>query len=305
MHNPKITSLFLFLTILIFRITCAQEDLVIMNDESTITGLIVEEVPFEYIRIQRPDFELKTINFKDIKDIFRPQGIRGYWEVVFMKNGGTIRGFVSIYYPNDFLVLEDERGNEFEWEMVEIHKIVKEPTPDDQMYQRSVRQEKKSVRAAKKANRTSIRFMGGTLMFLEAGGQFATGPTGQLYPGFHGNVIYAWRIENKISIGAGLGLDALYNLQGGNNSGRMAFGDIRYYVSGEKIKPYVSFAGGYDLYRRGWTINPGIGARMKVLKKWNMNLNLSLRVQEENNDSRNPVIIPGIFEIVQFRIVFD
>ncbi|MEZ4771673.1 MAG: hypothetical protein R3D00_00740 [Bacteroidia bacterium] len=282
----------------------AQEDGVFLFDGREAYGLIVEEVPFSHIRIQTANFQIRTYTFEDISEVFRPKGIKGYWDVVYLKNGGVIRGFIIEYEWGKFLKIEDERGNDFAWRMEDIRKINKEPTPNDATFKRSAEGEKQTRQELKSSNQQSILY-GSTVVFLEVGGTVASPGVSTVYPGALINILMAYRLENRFSIGVGLGADILYNVNEQRNTGRYAFGDMRIYFPREKTIPYLSIASGYDWFRSGIMFNPGVGIRFHFWRNQQLNLNLGLKMQYESQGTRNNPDLLGVTEIIQFKVVID
>lgn len=304
----KPCKIFFLLLLLIFgvRSVWAQEDAVFLFDGREAFGLIVEEVPFSHIRIQTTNFQIRTYAFEDITDVFRPKAIKGYWDVVYLKNGGVIRGFIVEYEWGKFLKIEDERGNDFAWRMDDIRKINKEPTPNDATFRRSAEGERTSRRELREANHQGIQY-GSTIVFLEVGGQVASPELSAVYPGALINILVAYRLDNRFSLGVGLGADILYNVNDSRNTGRYAFGDMRIYFPQKKNMPapYLSLASGYDWFRSGIMFNPGVGMRVNLWRNQTVNLNLGLKMHYESQDTRNTPGLLGVTELVQFKVVID
>ena len=281
----------------------AQTDEVYLHDGGVIAGLIIEEYPFEYIKVQKKNYQVITILNEDIQDIYRPLGIQGYWDVIYSKNGGILRGFIKEYYLDDYIIVENEREDTFEFPMAEILKITKEKTPPGEITQKSTINAKKARREERKALKT--RNYSYTLYFAELGGIVATDGLGSNYPGFFVNQILSWQLNNRFGLGAGIGVDALYGLGGEPDQGRVIFADSRFYLSETKLRPWFSVSGGYDWFRKGWTASSGAGANIPVFKNWNLNLGAGIRIQQIGEESNNNNNLRGLLEMVQFRLVLD
>ncbi|MDX2248789.1 MAG: hypothetical protein SF052_18525 [Bacteroidia bacterium] len=304
MKNSRIIGIVSFLLIVFGQQGYTQEDAVFLYDGREISGLIVEEVPFSHLRIQTNDYGIRTYAFEDVSWVFRPKGIKGYWDVVYLKSGGVMRGFIADYEWGKFLRIEDERGNDFEWRMEDIRKINKEPTPNDATLRKSAERQQQTRKELRNENQAGIRY-GATVVFFEAGGQLGASESSIPYPGIFANFLIVYRLEDRFSLGAGVGADILYNVNGNPNTGRTAFGDMRIYFPRNKVTPYLSIASGYDWYRSGIMFNPGTGVKMNFLRNHKINLNIGLKMQYESNETRNSPDLLGVIEVIQFKLVID
>ncbi|MEZ4828180.1 MAG: hypothetical protein R3C61_18125 [Bacteroidia bacterium] len=282
----------------------AQEDVVVLADGRQTSGLIVEEIPFSLIRIQTANYQIRTYAFEEVSEVFRPKGIKGYWDVVYLKNGGVVRGFIKRYEWAGFLEIEDERGSLLDWPMREIRKINKEPVPDDAMMQRSLEGQRETRKEIRSSQPSVFRY-GSTIVFMEAGGQVASNGAPDAYPGLLLNLLVVYRIEDQFSIGVGAGADVMYRVNGSNNSGRYVFGDARVYFPRKNTVPYLSIAAGYDWYRDGILFNPGVGIKWKFWRNRYMNLNLGIKMHYESQGTQNDANLPGVTEAVLFKLVVD
>ena len=294
--------LFIYLTILSTMVS-AQSDEVYLQDGNTVSGLIIEEVPLEYVKVQTSDYKVFTFYAEDIVDIYRPKAIKGYWDAIYTHNGGFMNGFIIEYYYNDYIVVENERGDEFEFNADQIEKITKEKAPEGEIYRRSVGNEREARRLEKKSQRKSVR-SGETVYFAELGGMIATGQNGTNYPGIYTNQIYSYKINERFALGLGLGFDVLFNVNGQRDVGRVAFADSRFYFPESKLKPHFSVSGGYDWFRGGWTVFPGFGVNIPIFKS-TLHLGAGLRVQQITENSNNYNGLEGLLEMVQFKFVLD
>ncbi|MCB0838751.1 MAG: hypothetical protein KDD99_18895 [Bacteroidetes bacterium] len=282
----------------------SQTDQIYLKDGGTMSGLILEEIPFEYLKIQFPDFELITVLDEDIDDVYRPIAIKGFWDVIYSKNGGILRGFITEYYRNDRLVIENERGDLLEFPMAEIRKITKERTPEGEVAKKSTIGARKARNAERKSQKS--RNYGFTLYFAEMGGMLVTDQGGVKYPGVFFNQILSYQFNDRFALGGGIGFDGLYNVGGNdqNDLGRVIFADSRLYFSQHKLRPWFAMSGGYDWFRDGWTASSAMGANIPIFKGININLGAGLRIQKIG-DSNNINNLRGLLEMVQFRIVLD
>lgn len=281
-----------------------QVDKVAVRNNTEIKGKIVEEVPGLYIRIQDVDYQLHKIPEEDIYLVERPQGIKGYWEAVHLREGGIIRGFIIEYQWLRSIKLEGSRRNIFEYEWAEIDKIVKEPLPDDEnLNNRSSYLMKKSRKKGKQEGREA--YPGYGLFFVEGGGVVADDGRGNLYPGIFGQAILSIYVTETFTLGVGGGMDLIQRSGGLRDVGQYGFVDGRLYFPRESWTPYLAMAGGFDWYRRGGYVNPGIGARKKIFKKFWLNGNLSVKIQQVGEETFSEVFEPGFLEMIQLKLVID
>lgn len=282
----------------------AQVDKVWTQPEEEIRGKIVEEVMGAYVKIQDLDYQLHRVPEENIHRVERPLGIKGFWEVIHLRDGGEIRGFLIDYQWLRMVKMEGARRNVFEFDWSEIEKIVKEPLPDDEMLiSRSNYLMRKSRKKAKQENRET--YPGYGLFFVEGGGIFADDGGGNIYPGIFGQAILSIYLTETFTLGVGAGLDRIQRAAGISDAGQYAFVDGRLFLPREDWTPYVALAGGFDWYRAGPYINPGIGVRKKVFNRFWLNGNISLKVQQVGDDTFSEVFEPGFLEMIQIKLVID
>jgi len=184
-----------------------------------------------------------------------------YQDVVYLKNGGIVRGIIIEQVPQSSLKIETTGGNVFVYTYDEIEKIAKEP----KVLQDNERQSQNSVSSTglKKGYRGIVEL--GTLI-----------PFGM---GVH--VINGYQFNPYVSLGAGVGLDVYFD----DGLTLPLFADLRINFLDKRVSPYIAFDIGYTFrltgldYGNGLLFLPISGARFKLSDKYALNVGLGLGVQ--------------------------
>lgn len=282
----------------------AQVDHIQLVTGGSISGQIVEEVLGEYVRVQNEAYRLLRVPEEDIAVIQRPLAIEGFWEVVHLRKGGTIQGFLVEYEWGKYVKLEDSRRNVFGYTWDEILRIVKKPVPDDPiLYNRSSLLMRRT-RQHKRAESREV-YKGQGLFFIEGGGLVATTDELSYYPGVFGHAILSVFVSEDLSLGIGGGVEFIQYASDYGEMGQYGLIDMRLYFPQQGWTPYVGLMAGLDWFRSGAFGNPGIGVRKKVFRRFWLNGNIGVKLQQIGNNTISDVLEPGYMQMLQVKIVID
>ena len=293
-------SSFVIIYLLLFSGLYAQLDLVYLADGGIIRGNILAEVPGEGITIDTDEGELLIIKQKDINRIARVKAIEGYWDVIYLKPNSKQEGFITKYQWQESLTLTNMEGENIKLPIGEIKKIERVTVPDDETYRESVRLAGKS-RGELKRNRSS----GHGLFFVEYGFQMGITEENRMAPGFFLNQILAWKVPDLYSLGLGIGFDWLWFNGGQTSPGRKIYFDGRIFSPRKKTLPYAFLDVGYDWFRNGAFVNPGIGSHFRVFNLFSVNMALGLNLQQVDTDRPGNAGLSSITRMMQLRMVID
>jgi hypothetical protein len=297
------SSLLVAMRLLLPGSLCAQSDQLFLLNGQQLSGKIAKETPGLGFQLQLPTYELRFVAEDELEAVLRPPAIAGYWEVIYLKKGGELRGFLLEYtWPSD-LLLEDERGNRFGLYLDEILRIEKEPVPSNELLERSKYMARKERQKTWRSERANNRGYG--LLFVEAGPMLVSDQSGTWYPGFFGQGIASLTISPRYTVGIGLGTDAVLIGNGNVSEGRYLFLDQRFYLPRETWEPYVYLSAGADWFRSRGFLSPGIGGRKKIFNRFWLNGKLSFKVQRVGSDPIGGVFSNGWLEMMQFALVID
>jgi hypothetical protein len=181
-------------------------------------------------------------------------------DVVYLKNGGVLRGAILEQIPNVSLKIQIIGNNIFVVKMDEVERIVKE----NATVQHTIKTQKNASVAAETPENTEIPFKSGFVHTIRTGALVGLGEGGGV--GASANYALAWQFNRNISLGIGGGLD--YYTQYWTSV--PAFLDFRIVPSVGKVSPVFSLAGGYSFGSfSGLMLNPSIGLKIKMSPKTN------------------------------------
>ena len=214
-------------------------------------------------------------------------------DVVYLKNGGIIRGQIIEQIPNQSLKIETVGRNVFVYKFEEIEKIVKEPIPGNVPGKSKSKSEIEEPEELKRGLLTFI-VESNLGLNLVAGGQSAGLVNGSA-ASVGLSLALGINLHPKLSLGLGGGADLI-----GGSFFFPIFLDTRYFFTTKPVTPYISFGGGwsigqdyttkgsdsrYDVRVKsdgGIYLNPNIGIRINVAPKAALNFGLGARIQGSN-----------------------
>lgn len=180
---------------------------------------------------------------------------QNYQDVVYLKNGGIIRGVIVEQQPNVLLKVKTGDGNLFVFQMAEVEKMTKEEIVG-RRYRNSDAFQNDSPRPYKKKTYTDD--MRGYCGFVEVGTivNFRASGVDIAKGGFSVNTSHGYRFNPYLFLGGGLALD--YHSAGG----RLfipVFVDFRTDFLDRNISPVFDVKVGYALgLKASETVNPGV-----------------------------------------------
>ncbi len=179
-------------------------------------------------------------------------------DVIYLKNGGIIRGRIIEQVPDKSIKIETADRNVFVFQMNEIDKFEKEDF-----------QPKNDMSLPK-----------GYRGIVELGYQFGVGEFG--YDRLKLNLILAYQLHPYISIGIGTGLRNYFEFE---ETLLPFFFDFRANLMDSKFSPYISLGVGYNfqlensLEVEGALLNPTAGMCMKLSDNTIFNVGLGYEMQ--------------------------
>lgn len=206
-------------------------------------------------------------------------------DVVYLKNGGIIRGTIIEQIPNKTLKIEIVGRNVFVFQFEEIEKIVKAPVENA-----TIEKQKTSTEEYDRGKFTFI--VESNLAFMLKPNSETSGLKSGSGASIGLGLVFAANLHPKVSLGLGGGVDLL-----GGSMFIPLFLDFRYYFTTKPVTPYFSFSGGwaigesykiegpssnYNIEVRsdgGVYANPNFGVRWNVARKAALNFGLGARLQ--------------------------
>jgi hypothetical protein len=195
-----------------------------------------------------------------------------YQEVVYLKNGGIIRGVIIEQIPSEKLKIETKDGNVFVYTYSEIEKITKERTP-------SVNYEDNSeisspLSKSKPAVYKSSGYFNATELIAAFGIGDARTPG---YSSFKNNsqfygirTSHGYQLSSNLALAIGTGL-----ILGNYDNYFPLFLDFRFPFGRNKIRPSLNLAGGTMLGQIGrFFLNPSFGLKIFLNNRSSFNFNI-------------------------------
>ncbi len=153
-------------------------------------------------------------------------------DVVYLKNGGIIRGMITEQIPNKTIKIETADRNVFVYQMDEIEKIMKEPG------------------GVFKDVETSFEGLKpGYQGFVETGIAFGD------FTMFKLNIINGYRVNPYFSMGLGVGIRFCPDFE---TASIPIFADFRTNLLNKKVTPYLGLAIGYSYSPDGDPLTRGL-----------------------------------------------
>jgi sRNA-binding regulator protein Hfq len=191
-------------------------------------------------------------------------------EIVYLKNGSTIKGIVIEQIPNQSIKLQTSDGSIFVYKMDEIEKISKEKTSKSDNSQRP-----------------SVTYdLNGYRGFVDVGYVFGTGDESSKIDRIEFSTTHGYQINTNFFVGGGTGihymtLNDVFLLP--------LFIDFKGYILSGNVSPYFDFKGGYthilskledEDIKGGLYISPAIGVRYLISNNIGLNASLGFVFQQ-------------------------
>ncbi|MDL2323166.1 hypothetical protein LJC52_04175 [Bacteroidales bacterium OttesenSCG-928-A17] len=184
-------------------------------------------------------------------------------DVIYLKNGGVIRGIIIEQVPNKSFKIQTADESIFVFSIDEVDKIAKEIS-------------KNNVEQKDPTNKTRIGYRG----IIELGYELGTGDYG--LDRVKLNIINGYQINSIFSVGLGMGFRYYYDAEALLIP---IFADFRATFLDRNISPYFSFGIGYsfdatnELNGVGLMLSPNIGISFKTPDKNRINVGLGYEIQ--------------------------
>lgn len=187
-----------------------------------------------------------------------------FQDVVYLKNGGIIRGVIIEQIINKSIKIETVDRNVFVYQIDEVERITREPYLD---------------KSRSSLNNTGIQ--SGYKGILEFGYEIGTGVYGM--DRLKLNIINGYQINPYFYLGVGTGLRYYFDAK---EAVIPVYADFRTYFTDKKATPYLSLGIGYSFITSGgfdglgFLLNPTIGVSFKVSDISAMNVGLGYEMQK-------------------------
>ncbi len=196
-------------------------------------------------------------------------------DVVYLKNGGVMRGSIIEMIPEKYVKIEIVGGNIFVFQVSEIEKCVKESS---KLSESVVQQELNNNNGGpiKKDSCGVGRGYYGVFEFgIGGSGGYMNGPLRTNI-----NFINGYRINPWFALGGGFGLRSFL----GNDLFMPLFLDLRVNFTNKRTSPYFSMDQGYafcltSVNNGGYMMSPTLGVSVKMKKRSALNFGLSYELQ--------------------------
>lgn len=182
-------------------------------------------------------------------------------DVVYLKNGGIIRGIIIEQIPNKQIKIETSGQNVMVYQMEEIERLTREAIP-------GTLKSHKQQQSGREAH-------------VELGAAMGNGTNGLDY--YKMDFALGYRFSSDFYIGAGTGLHYYSKIE---SSLFPLFGRLQYNITPTKVTPFISCDLGYsfdpedDFNGIGTIINPTIGVKFKSTNNSAVFLSLGYESQQ-------------------------
>ncbi|MCE1168644.1 MAG: hypothetical protein LWX70_11170 [Sphingobacteriia bacterium] len=188
-----------------------------------------------------------------------------YQDVVYLKNGGIIRGVIIEQVPDQIVKIETIDRSVFVYQMNDIEKFTKEPI-----------QGLKCLKALENGLKSGYRFLG------DLGYQVGVGDYN--LDRLSLNIVNGYQFNPYIYAGVGVGLRYYTD---DKKAVIPVFLNFRTTFIGSKVSPYLELAGGFsynatdDFERVGVYLHPSIGAQFSLTDQSKMYVGVGYELQKK------------------------
>ena len=195
-------------------------------------------------------------------------------EVVYLKNGGVIRGIIIEQIPNEKLKIQTKDGNVFVFLYTEIEKITKEVDPISSESYKKSKPNLTTIDGYKSSgyfNATEIVFgFGVGKIEPVTGNGSANNENDNSTIGLRTS--HGYQFNPRFSIGMGIGLEV------GERSALPIFMDLRFPFTHKKVNPTFNLALGL-IGVESYFVNPSFGLKIFLNNRTAMNFNIGMNSQ--------------------------
>ena len=196
-------------------------------------------------------------------------------EVVYLKNGGVIRGIIIEQIPNEKLKIQTKDGNVFVFLYTEIEKITKEVAPSSSESYKKTKPNLTTIDGYKSSgyfNATEIVLgfgLGEARPILKYEGSSLDNNNSTI--GFRTS--HGYQFNKHFAFGIGFGIEI------GEISTLPIFFDLRFPFTHKKVNPTFNLAFGSMTQNKSFFVNPSIGLKIFLSNRTSMNMNIGVNSQ--------------------------
>jgi hypothetical protein len=194
-----------------------------------------------------------------------------YQEVVYLKNGGIIRGIIIEQIPSEKLKIETKDGNVFVYTYSEIEKITKEYNSNDDEENEDEYMDRKSNRKKQNEDYLTSGYFNATEIVMSIGigkseGSYSQKNNSQF---FGLRTTHGYQVSQHFIFGFGTGI-----IIGNYDSYIPLFLDMRIPMGRNKVRTTINLAGGSMIDEvGGFFINPSLGLKIYLSHRSSFNFN--------------------------------
>lgn len=198
--------------------------------------------------------------------------INSYTEVLYLKNGGIIRGVIIEQVPNEKLKIETKDGNVFVYTFSEIEKITKELNADiiesNNSKSNIIKQHEVGYKSKGYFNATELIVGIGSGEVKRIGYPYNDVKNNSQFYGIRTS--HGFQVSSNFAFGIGTGI-----ILGNYDDYIPIYVDLRFPFGKNKIRTSLNLIGGGMLgYSSRYFINPSIGMKIYLNNSSSFNLNL-------------------------------
>jgi hypothetical protein len=196
-------------------------------------------------------------------------------DVVYLKNGGIMRGSIIEFIPEKYVKIETIGGNIFVYQVNEIEKCVKESEYKSELNFAPELNNKTGLTVQKDTSGIGRGYYGVFETGIGVSGGYMAGPLRMNL-----SFINGYRVNPWFAFGGGFGLRSFP----GDDVFMPIFIDLRTNFLNKRTSPYLSLDAGYafclsNVNNGGFMLSPTLGVSVKLKKRTAINLGLSYELQ--------------------------
>jgi hypothetical protein len=196
-------------------------------------------------------------------------------DVVYLKNGGIMRGSIIEMIPEKYVKIEIVGGNIFVFQVGEIEKCIKETAKKPETVIQQDLNNSSSLPVKKDSCGVGRGYYGMVEFGIGASGGYMSGPLRTNL-----SFISGYRVNPWFALGGGFGLRSFP----GNDVFMPLFLDLRTNFLNKRTSPYLSLQTGYAFClsnndNGGFLISPTLGVSVKLKNRTALNFGLSYETQ--------------------------
>lgn len=191
----------------------------------------------------------------------QPLFAQHYKEVLYLKNGGEIRGVIIEQIPNVSVKIKTQDGSLFVYPFSEVERITKEEVSrGNQRQQRTLTDSNESR---------------GYKGFADLGGSIGVGTWGDGV--VSASTSHGYQFNPYLFLGAGIAVEHHF---GWGETFLPIFAESRVNFLNNSISPFMGLRAGYSVTAYGFYLNPNFGVKFDVSNNFGMNLSVGYTLQQ-------------------------